>query len=206
MSDSGPNKESEEELERFFLSRNSSGLSWCGVLGYTLASLPGCWQMAVLARRGTFLAQVRRSKAGRVAGGAPRRGPAKQQRQESQEEAQEGEGVEENAEVQEGEKLALDPQSVDMRNPLTPAEEEVKASVSFVNRKKKGGHGDCFGFKYKLPWGPQTKPNYSKWYASQEAASRAIFQWRVEVISLDKPSSNGATASKHQHEQATQVS
>ena len=88
------------------------------------------------------------------------------ERQEIQEEEEEQE------EVQEGEELAPDPESVDMSCPLTPVEEEVKACVSFLNRKKKGGHGDCF-----------------IWYGSKEEAARAIFQWaqegwrkRVEVI------------------------
>ena len=91
--------------------------------------------------------------------------------------------------MQEGEELAPGPESVDMSCPLTPVEEEVKACVSFLNRKKKGGHGDCFIFKYKLPWGPKTRLNFSKWYGSKEEAARAIFQWaqeggrkRVEVM------------------------
>lgn len=78
----------------------------------------------------------------RVAGGAPTKKAQpkevqQQQRQESQEEAQEGEGVEENAEVQEGEELALDPESVDMGNPLTPAEEEVRPLCPLSTERRK---------------------------------------------------------------------
>lgn len=63
MRDSGPNKANEEELERFLV-REGSGLFWCPTLGSILASLPGWWQMEVLARTNhsaTFLALVRSS-------------------------------------------------------------------------------------------------------------------------------------------------
>lgn len=180
----GPTKKVKKSWKGFFVKKqewaflvSSIGL-YSGQFARLLANGSSCQEES--ARRISCPGEEEQGR--RVAGGAPTKKAQpkevqQQQRQESQEEAQEGEGVEENAEVQEGEELALDPESVDMGNPLTPAEEEVKASVSFVNRKKKGGHGDCFVFKYKLPWGPQTKLNYSKWYASQEAASRAIFQW-----------------------------
>ena len=78
-------------------------------------------------------------------------------------------------EPREGEDLVAPPASnISLEAPLSAVEKEM--GIAFTARKTKNKRL-CVVFRYKKPWGPGNKLNFSPYYPDKATAARAILQW-----------------------------